>query len=575
MRSTVRTLALAGLVCAAVAPGTAAAGTAVGAPEQVCLRPTAFPNGGFEEPVIQDFALPLQADVPGWSTTASDGVIELWHSGYLGVPADQGSQFAEVVANEPGELFQDVPTLPGERLVWRLAHRGRQGVDTMRVQLGPPGLAPNATRDVATGPGAWQHVAGLYVVPPGQTVTRIGFVPTSGGPDTTFGNFLDGVALDHGICSVSVAKTLRPASDPRRFDLFVGDQAAAVGTGDGGAGGPVNVASPTVTVSERPARGNDGSTPADVASAVRCVDRDTGEIVSQNLGTETTVSFDRPRQVSCRFVNVDAPAVIVQKALVPRTDRGRFDLLVNGRTVARAAGDAAVAGPRSVTAGQVTVSERAASGTRARDYASAIACRSMAGKGPVVAASAGTQTTVAVAPGEVVGCVALNVRRPGAPPPLPPAAVPPIAAAPAAADLRVTAEAVRPRVRAGSTARFRLTVANRGPLTATSVRVIPFVSQPGARVSRLAVDRRGGSDVCVRVARGGLCQLARLAPGDSAEIPVAVRTARPGRLSLVAVARANEPERMPGDNRARAAVTVIAGAGAPHGPRPGPPPVTG
>ena len=42
-----------------------------------------------------------------WSTTASDQQIEIWGSGFGGVPAFSGNQFAELNANMVSTLFQN------------------------------------------------------------------------------------------------------------------------------------------------------------------------------------------------------------------------------------------------------------------------------------------------------------------------------------------------------------------------------------------------------------------------------------------------------------------------------------
>ena len=79
-----------------------------------------------------------------WKTTASDAEIEYvsaatdkydkntgkthaqqsqdWHKVEA---AASGTQFAELNANEPGALYQDVLTTPGAKLYWKLYHRGR------------------------------------------------------------------------------------------------------------------------------------------------------------------------------------------------------------------------------------------------------------------------------------------------------------------------------------------------------------------------------------------------------------------------------------------------------------------
>ena len=65
--------------------------------------------------------------------------------------------------------------MPGTPLTYVVSHRGRSGVDTMAINIGPPGGPPTLTRNVSTGNTDWQQVFGRYVVPAGQTVTRFGF----------------------------------------------------------------------------------------------------------------------------------------------------------------------------------------------------------------------------------------------------------------------------------------------------------------------------------------------------------------------------------------------------------------
>ena len=100
------------------------------------------------------------------------------------------------------------------------------------------------------------------------------------------------------------------------------------------------------------------------------------------------------------------PAVVLEKALAPAVDRGRFNLRVNGRLVARRAGDGTIAGPTRVGVGSATVSERAAPGTRASAYRSAVQCHDRAGR--VIVTARGTRATFPVRGAEVVHCVLLN-----------------------------------------------------------------------------------------------------------------------------------------------------------------------
>ena len=96
-------------------------------------------NGGFEKPrITKDFFID-QDNVEGWRTTDRYKVIEIWRTrDRIPLPSPlpaEGEQFAELNAREPGMLYQDVKTTPGQTIYWRLAHRGRDGKDTMRVRI--------------------------------------------------------------------------------------------------------------------------------------------------------------------------------------------------------------------------------------------------------------------------------------------------------------------------------------------------------------------------------------------------------------------------------------------------------
>lgn len=105
----------------------------------------AIVNGSFEEPGQTDKAPQLDY-VPGWSTTATDRLIEfgvntkassapqLWGTD-KSIP--DGNQFAELNADEASTLYQNVSTVDGHIYEWGLSHRGRAGTDTMALIIGP------------------------------------------------------------------------------------------------------------------------------------------------------------------------------------------------------------------------------------------------------------------------------------------------------------------------------------------------------------------------------------------------------------------------------------------------------
>ena len=218
-------------------------------------------NGDFETPAATrstGYQPYYFNGTPGliWKTTASDAKIEYvsaatdkydkntgktharqsldWHNVEA---AASETQFAELNANEPGALYQDVLTTPGAKLYWQLYHRGRGTTaydsgqtDTMYVLIMSTKLAKqyhvdtqSAVQDVIanvrsnTGkyPGAsvatitddnvkWYRHTGDYDVSENQYLTRFFFVAgetaydKSGKKDAepgTVGNHLDSVSF--------------------------------------------------------------------------------------------------------------------------------------------------------------------------------------------------------------------------------------------------------------------------------------------------------------------------------------------------------------------------------------------
>ncbi len=193
------------------------------APAAAAQSPTvcsnaAIVNGSFESPVIaaNTWAPIDESVVPGWETSATDNMIEIWRSPFGGVSVPAGSQFAEVNANQQSKLFQDIATTPGETIRWQLQHRGRTGVDVMEVRIGAPADALALQSTLSTGL-TWTTYSGLYTVPAGQTTTRISFDSiSSANGNPTYGNFVDDVSVTSGACVVTT-KSVVASSDPVRL----------------------------------------------------------------------------------------------------------------------------------------------------------------------------------------------------------------------------------------------------------------------------------------------------------------------------------------------------------------------
>lgn len=180
-------------------------------------------NGGFEKPKITRDIFIDQDKVEGWRTTDRYKVIEIWRTRdriplASPLPAE-GEQFAELNAREPGMLYQDVKTTPGQTIYWRLAHRGRDGKDTMRVRIGLASTNLPTIQTMEDDNKAWGRYSGIYTVPTGQTLTRFGFEAVkSFGNVLSVGNFLDDIFLGTEPC-VTATKSVSPEGK-----VYAGDE---------------------------------------------------------------------------------------------------------------------------------------------------------------------------------------------------------------------------------------------------------------------------------------------------------------------------------------------------------------
>jgi uncharacterized repeat protein (TIGR01451 family) len=206
-------------------------------------------NGSFESPALTTtpptpfevfetgkIAAYNETDVPGWLSFA-DSYIELWRTNnFLGVPAYEGEQFAEINAYVNGSLYQDVATTPGSVMTWQFAHRGRAGVDTMNLKMGSPGATvaqinpTNGTTSFQTGNAAWVVYQGTYAVPAGQTTTRFEYqaVATATG-DQGVGNFIDAVRFG-SLCDYGDAKSDYPVLRSNNGAAHINDGVTFLGS---------------------------------------------------------------------------------------------------------------------------------------------------------------------------------------------------------------------------------------------------------------------------------------------------------------------------------------------------------
>lgn len=153
-------------------------------------------NGSFEAPLLASiceemFCYVPAAEVPSWTTDSEEQVIEVWGDGFRGVPAPDGSQFAELDARSRDTLSQELELPPGQLMYWSIQHRGRNGIDSMEIRIGSPD-APVIQATLSSPENAWSGEEGLYRVGPEERRTHLALVSRSGVEE---GNLVDAVVF--------------------------------------------------------------------------------------------------------------------------------------------------------------------------------------------------------------------------------------------------------------------------------------------------------------------------------------------------------------------------------------------
>ena len=194
-------------------------------PVRALINPSFESNpgtGGFAYYEARNSTTP---QIPGWESThpASSGLqhpIEIWNAAGtgVGVATGGGVYLAELNADLPSALYQDLYVLAGESLTWTVDHRGRNGTDVAQVFLSNPNDwtgtlfngTPDFTKTIATnntgvssqGGGTadgngWAKYTGAWAGPTIAGQYRLAFQAVSSfGGILNQGNFLDLAQVD-------------------------------------------------------------------------------------------------------------------------------------------------------------------------------------------------------------------------------------------------------------------------------------------------------------------------------------------------------------------------------------------
>lgn len=160
-------------------------------------------NGDFEDPAVGAPYVMLHHDkVPGWKTTARDGIIEIWKGM---TPAAHGKQLCEINANMTAAIWQDILVKPGTELKISFQHRGRATRESLVLEVGKPEDPLTMLGRYTTGTDGWKTYETAYKVPDNVKFVRIQLrseVPGS------IGNLVDNVvvsAKDGGNVNMAVS----------------------------------------------------------------------------------------------------------------------------------------------------------------------------------------------------------------------------------------------------------------------------------------------------------------------------------------------------------------------------------
>ena len=302
--------------------------------------------------------------------------------------------------------------------------------------------APRATRLLAAVGVAWLGLA-LSAQAAHATYSKVQVVKVNQGGDAN-----DVFTFD---------TSLKPAPSPSSFTLKGGQSSSAYGV-------ECNVGSSCIsqwgnsvqTITERAAAGY-------TLTAIACYHTQgtNGWPSEPNTGSalDTDTTFDLAARkinfklnwwewVKCYVTNTrDTGTIKVTKNLVPATDGGKFNLLIDGQAKAANVGNGGTTGVQTVLPGTHTVGESAGTGTDLSNYDSSTSCVDKAH----AAKPADTDGSLAVAKGDQWECVITNTRKTTPPPPpqepptnTPPADQPAVQAISPTPQVRVSPARVRP-----------------------------------------------------------------------------------------------------------------------------------
>lgn len=418
--------------CALLVAAASIAAAMPAAAQRVIVNPS-FEANDPQGPGAANYEIYSNGSVTGWDSAS--GEIELWDSNFQGVPAYAGSVFAEMNANVPGALYQNICMVNGETIGWTFAHRARSGgpaTQTARFQIANSSgtqLQALASQS-STINNVWNVNSGSTTYTGASGVQRVQFITTDAG---SYGNFLDDIRItlnpfiELSTASASGVESLATANLPtltvngtlftaRMVNVSITGGTATMGTDYTTPGGGANF---TVTI---PAGTYQN---AAVPLGIQIVDdtaTEGSETIQIALGTGTgyTVSSTTSCGAAARTASIytitdnDSP-VVLAKNWTNGIAGDAVSLAISGGLLPTA-GTSTVGGSTTnattiaVPGSTLTLTEAYTAGA-ATNYNSSIECRRNSDNVVVATAGTGLSRTVVMPLGTSLTCTWTNSRK--------------------------------------------------------------------------------------------------------------------------------------------------------------------
>ena len=400
--------------------------------QRVIVNPS-FESNDPQGPGAASYEIYSNGSVAGWDSAS--GEIELWDTGFQGVPAYDGSVFAEMNANVPGAFYQNICMVNGETIGWTFAHRARSGgptTQTARFQIANSSgtLIQSLATQASTVNNIWNINTGSATYSGASGVQRVQFITTDPG---SYGNFLDDIRItlnpfvEMSTASASGVESIASANVPalrvsgtlftaRTVNVSITGGTATLGTDYTTPGGGANF---TVTI---PAGTYNNTT---VPLGITVIDDTATEgsetiQIALNGGTGYTVASTAscggtPITTSTYTITDNDSPVVLAKAWTNGIANDAVSLSIAGGLIP-VAGSSTVGGSATnatsvaIAGSTLTLTEAFTAGSAA-NYNSNLECRRNSDNAVVATSGTGLSRTVTMPSGSALTCTWTNSRK--------------------------------------------------------------------------------------------------------------------------------------------------------------------